>query len=147
MSDDFIDDIIDGHHDESAPDQDGNGKENQAAHPTGEHTANFISNHSFKHDSEKDKDDHVGSGAADLIVENDVEKITPQIDDTSANKSSRIFFSLANRLPVNGRKILWETAEKVYGVAHVMGNHWVLYELDLSRELIEVYDSLLEFQI
>ncbi|KAK6153513.1 hypothetical protein DH2020_013152 [Rehmannia glutinosa] len=36
----------------------------------------------------------------------------------------------------------WAECDKIFGVAHVFGNHWVLYELDLTMCTIMVYDSL-----
>ncbi|KAK6138070.1 hypothetical protein DH2020_028185 [Rehmannia glutinosa] len=36
----------------------------------------------------------------------------------------------------------WAECDKNFGVAHVFGNHWVLYELDLTMCTIMVYDSL-----
>lgn len=46
-------------------------------------------------------------------------------------------------LPLEG-SLPWCHAREVYGIAHVCGNHWVAYTIDLVRERIVVYDSLAE---
>lgn len=42
----------------------------------------------------------------------------------------------------HGFGVHWSKVDYVYGVAHVCGNHWVLFNLDFPQQEIRVYDSL-----
>lgn len=47
-------------------------------------------------------------------------------------------------LPLEGA-LPWCDAVEVFGIAHVLGEHWVAYNIDLFAENITVYDSLSRF--
>lgn len=45
------------------------------------------------------------------------------------------------KYPIEG-SLLWCDAMEVYGTAHVCGNHWVAYAINLIDQTITVYDSM-----
>ena len=50
--------------------------------------------------------------------------------------------NISGDLPPDNGNVGWAHADKVFGVAHVHGDHWVLYALDIGEQSITVYDSL-----
>ncbi|KAH6832014.1 hypothetical protein C2S53_000175 [Perilla frutescens var. hirtella] len=44
-------------------------------------------------------------------------------------------------LPLQHR-MPWNLVDRVYGIAHVLENHWVAYQIDLQKKTIRVMDSL-----
>lgn len=50
---------------------------------------------------------------------------------------------LLGHYPVDG-PVSWNDVEEIYGIAHVLNDHWVAYAIDLLEERIVVYDSLSE---
>lgn len=47
--------------------------------------------------------------------------------------------------PIEGA-LSWISADRIFGVAHVCGGHWVLYEVQLEQQQIMVYNSLSKTQ-
>ncbi|KAL8548469.1 hypothetical protein ACS0TY_007680 [Phlomoides rotata] len=49
---------------------------------------------------------------------------------------------ILGKLPLHGTGRAWLFVDKVFGVGHVTNNHWVLYKMCVSTQVITVYDSL-----
>ncbi|KAL8506687.1 hypothetical protein ACS0TY_017546 [Phlomoides rotata] len=45
-------------------------------------------------------------------------------------------------LPLERPEMSWSLVCKVYGIAHVNNNHWVLYQIDILPRHVIVYDSM-----
>lgn len=40
--------------------------------------------------------------------------------------------------------IAWHNADRIYGIGHVHGSHWVVYKVCIKEQCIVIYDSLSE---
>ncbi|KAH6783956.1 hypothetical protein C2S52_008915 [Perilla frutescens var. hirtella] len=55
--------------------------------------------------------------------------------------SHRMMPYVCGQMPSNGA-VAWKDVDNIYGVGHVLTNHWVCYAVSIPQQKITVYDSL-----